>query len=245
MSELASDLIFILIVLLGAAILGFLIGYVIGEIQKKKSIKGLNHDLEKLKQQVLSITQEKETAVIELNKGKEDLIRELDLSQKELANCKAEKDQIESRSTQAKNKLEKRIEELEKELAHFKEEKDLLHERTQNLAKALEDIETDKTGEAPIARSSKASKTGGAAYNLKLIEGIGPKIEQLLKEEGLDTWVKLSMANPDDIRSILIRKGGSAYRVHDPRTWPYQAKLAAEGLWKDLKKYQDKLSGGR
>ena len=57
--------------------------------------------------------------------------------------------------------------------------------------------------------------------------------------------MKLSMASPDEIRSILIRKGGSAYRVHDPRSWPYQAKLASEGLWKDLKAYQDKLSGDK
>jgi predicted flap endonuclease-1-like 5' DNA nuclease len=207
MSELALDLIFIIIVLLGTAVLGILIGYVFGLIQKKKAIIGL---------------------------------------EKQILDLKNERIEIKTLTNDTRYKFEKRIDELETELSTYQEEKDELSKRTKDLMKALAEVR-EKTPVADTGSLSNKmdSKKGGAAYNLKIIEGIGPKIEEILKQEGLDTWVKLSMANPDEIRSILISKGGSAYRVHDPRSWPYQAKLASEGLWKDLKAYQDKLSGGK
>jgi hypothetical protein len=33
--------------------------------------------------------------------------------------------------------------------------------------------------------------------------------------------------------------------MHDPGTWPAQARLAANGEWPLLKEYQDELKGGR
>jgi hypothetical protein len=33
--------------------------------------------------------------------------------------------------------------------------------------------------------------------------------------------------------------------MHDPTTWPAQAKLAAAGKWDELKAMQDNLKGGR
>jgi len=37
----------------------------------------------------------------------------------------------------------------------------------------------------------------------------------------------------------------SRYKMHDPTTWPKQAKLAADGKWDELKKLQDELDGGK
>ncbi len=31
----------------------------------------------------------------------------------------------------------------------------------------------------------------------------------------------------------------------EPGTWPEQAKMAAEGKWDELKKWQDELNGGK
>ena len=81
--------------------------------------------------------------------------------------------------------------------------------------------------------------------DLKIIEGIGPKIEEILKKNGIDTWKKLSEAKPDEIKKILIEKGGERFKMHDPSTWPKQAELAYKGKWEELKKWQDQLNGGK
>ncbi|MFZ1703719.1 MAG: helix-hairpin-helix domain-containing protein [Saprospiraceae bacterium] len=80
--------------------------------------------------------------------------------------------------------------------------------------------------------------------DLKAVEGIGPKIESLLKEAGIHTWASLSSTKLDTIKDILD-KAGSRYQLADPTTWPKQAALAAEGKWDELQHYQDQLDGGR
>ena len=41
------------------------------------------------------------------------------------------------------------------------------------------------------------------------------------------------------------RAAGERFQMHDPTSWPDQAKLAAEGRWDELKELQDILQGGR
>ena len=81
--------------------------------------------------------------------------------------------------------------------------------------------------------------------DLQIIEGIGPKIERILRRSSIDTWKKLADGDAETIRDILITEGGARYKLHDPTTWSKQAQLAHEGKWKDLKELQDKLLGGR
>ncbi|GJM34207.1 MAG: hypothetical protein DHS20C18_32080 [Saprospiraceae bacterium] len=80
--------------------------------------------------------------------------------------------------------------------------------------------------------------------DLKIIEGIGPKIEQLLKDAGINTWQDLADAEVERLNDILS-VAGDRYRIHDPGTWPSQAQLAARGDWGLLAQYQDELKGGR
>lgn len=80
--------------------------------------------------------------------------------------------------------------------------------------------------------------------DLKIIEGIGPVIEGLFKDAGIDTWKKLADASVEHCQAILDN-AGERFRVHNPGTWPQQAKLAYEGLWEALKKWQDELDGGK
>lgn len=81
--------------------------------------------------------------------------------------------------------------------------------------------------------------------DLKIVEGIGDKIESILKNKGITTWYQLSQTSPERIKDILLADGGPGYKIHDPHTWPAQALLAFEGSWKQLKEYQDHLTGGR
>jgi predicted flap endonuclease-1-like 5' DNA nuclease len=80
--------------------------------------------------------------------------------------------------------------------------------------------------------------------NLQIIEGIGPKVAELLANNGVATWADLASKSPDEIKPIL-ESAGSAYKMMDPTSWPQQAKLAAEGQWTALIEYQRFLDGGK
>lgn len=80
--------------------------------------------------------------------------------------------------------------------------------------------------------------------DLKAVEGIGPKIEGLLKDAGINTWKELSEASADKINQIL-EDAGPRYKLADPTTWPKQAEMAHNGQWDDLREYQDFLNGGK
>ncbi len=80
--------------------------------------------------------------------------------------------------------------------------------------------------------------------DLKKVEGIGPKIEGLLNAAGITTFQQLANSNFDAVKAILVA-AGSRYQMKDPTTWMEQAKMAAEGRWEELKKWQDELDGGK
>jgi large subunit ribosomal protein L27 len=104
--------------------------------------------------------------------------------------------------------------------------------------------------EAPKAKASKSEKItlpSGKKIkqdDLKMVEGIGPKIEGLLNEGGIHTWEDLANAPTEKVQAILD-EAGPRYRMHDPATWAKQAKLAHEGQWEELEALQDRLDGGR
>ena len=80
--------------------------------------------------------------------------------------------------------------------------------------------------------------------DLKAVEGIGPKIEGLLKKAGINTWKALSEASVDAIKKVLD-DAGPRYKLADPGTWPKQAELADKGKWDELRTYQDQLIRGK
>lgn len=81
-----------------------------------------------------------------------------------------------------------------------------------------------------------------AADDLKVIEGIGPKIAAVLNQAGVTTFARLSTLTPDQIREILQ---AADLRLADPATWPEQARLAASGDAAGLQALQDRLKAGR
>lgn len=93
---------------------------------------------------------------------------------------------------------------------------------TAELSRAPDELDLD-SGAGVIGRTL-------AVDDLKVVEGIGPKIEQLLNDSGVHTWHDLSVADVDRLRSIL-QDAGARYRMHDPSTWPQQAALLVRGDW--------------
>lgn len=80
--------------------------------------------------------------------------------------------------------------------------------------------------------------------DLKIVEGIGPKIADLLIKDGIKTWEQLSEASVAHLKGILDAAGPN-FQIHNPGTWPSQARLANQGKWEELKKLQDELQGGK
>lgn len=80
--------------------------------------------------------------------------------------------------------------------------------------------------------------------DLTVVEGIGPKIQELFHNHDVKTWKALSECSVDKCQSVLL-SGGDRFKMHKPGTWPEQAKMAAEGRWADLLKWQDELDGGK
>jgi len=80
--------------------------------------------------------------------------------------------------------------------------------------------------------------------DLKIVEGIGPKIAGLFHNFDIKTWKALSETSVSKCQEVL-NSGGDRYRIHDPSSWPMQAKMCYEGKWKDLRKWQDEHKAGK
>jgi predicted flap endonuclease-1-like 5' DNA nuclease len=80
--------------------------------------------------------------------------------------------------------------------------------------------------------------------DLKVIEGIGPKIEELIHATGVRTWWALANTDAGALRSMLDA-AGPRYQIHEPGTWPQQAGLLAQGQWAEFKALIDSLEGGK
>jgi predicted flap endonuclease-1-like 5' DNA nuclease len=96
---------------------------------------------------------------------------------------------------------------------------------------------------APKA-AAKPAAVKTTADDLTKIEGIGPKIADLLKAEGIITFANLADAKVATLKTIL-EKAGKRFQMHDPATWTEQAKLAAKADWAKLDKLQAELKGGK
>ena len=112
--------------------------------------------------------------------------------------------------------------------------------------KAAPKAETKKAepkAAAPKAEAKKVApkKSTAKADDFKKIEGIGPKIATTIVEAGITTYAELAKTTPEAIAEIIAGVRGN----HVTDTWPAQAKLAAEGKWDELKKWQDELDGGK
>ncbi len=76
-----------------------------------------------------------------------------------------------------------------------------------------------------------------------VVEGIGPKINDLIHADSIHTYSELAKTSVDDIQKILDN-AGPRYRLAKPGTWPAQAEMAANNQWESLKIWQDELDGG-
>lgn len=106
-------------------------------------------------------------------------------------------------------------------------------------ARGIADIPPAPAGEITLPSGKKIEQD-----DLKIVEGIGPKIEGLLHDIDIRTWKQLTEAPLEKVQAMLD-EAGPRYRIHSPGTWARQAQLADEGKWEELEKLQDELDGGK
>lgn len=78
--------------------------------------------------------------------------------------------------------------------------------------------------------------------DLTIIEGIGPKVQAVLRAGGIHTLKQLSRTQPAKLKELLVAAGN---RISNPDTWPVQAALAAAGKMNELKTMHAGLKAGR
>jgi hypothetical protein len=67
---------------------------------------------------------------------------------------------------------------------------------------------------------------------------------EVFTEAGVASFAALSEKTAEELKAILDAAEGN-FAAHDPKTWSEQAKMAADGKWDELKKWQDELDGGK
>jgi predicted flap endonuclease-1-like 5' DNA nuclease len=113
---------------------------------------------------------------------------------------------------------------------------------TKTVTKAAPKAESKTT--VKVEKVAAPKKVASTKDDLKIVEGIGPKIEELLNAAGINTFAQLSKTKADALKAILAG-GGKRYAIHDPATWAQQAGLAATGKMEELKTWQAELTGGK
>jgi predicted flap endonuclease-1-like 5' DNA nuclease len=97
--------------------------------------------------------------------------------------------------------------------------------------------------ENPEAFKPKIAPFSEDPSDLTIVEGIGPMVADALRTAGITNWGELAAADTGRLREILEASGPN-YNMHDPASWPAQARLAAEGEWGMLDEYQKEMREG-
>lgn len=106
----------------------------------------------------------------------------------------------------------------------------------------------DESEVRPQSRIIDVGAARSVGFNLKhaddltIIEGIGPKIDELFHASGIISFSQLASLGVAEMIDILDR-GGPSFRSVNPGSWARQAELASENRWMELKRLQEELIG--
>ncbi len=219
-----QDLFIIIGMLVGAAILGYLIGWF------RKDYK-----IDQMKGYIVSLEDKVNRVQSERN-----------INERLLIDCQTEKKKMETEKT----KIERMLAECQGNLAlagvEISKLKVLESEKTDIIKEKVPKKKKAPLKEKSNARENKTKRqVSEKSDDLTIIEGIGPKIAGILKAAGIKTFKNLAKLNTEKISEILVKAGGNAYHRFDPTTWNRQAQLAAEGKLKELDELKVEMKGGR
>jgi predicted flap endonuclease-1-like 5' DNA nuclease len=133
----------------------------------------------------------------------------------------------------------------EKLVAQAKTIDELTNKLNELAAKFEEAKATNVTPPVPPLAVQEPPPPPPPADDLEAIEGIGPKIAEVLKNAGIRTYKDLAAASVATLKKILTDAGGAKFARNDSTTWPKQAQYIVAGDKAGLKAFQDALRGGR
>jgi len=193
------------------ALIPLLIGILIGWLLRQGRISSLSSSLEQQKKEL------------------EETRNELNTKSAEFTSLKYRHDDLEKDNRGLRTSLNSAQADL-----------DLFRSRIQELENELGVEASPLPGSHEATKVYKNYNQIFSSDNLQVIEGIGPKIEKVLKSGGVNTWADIASKSEEELRSVLAQ-GGDAYRIHNPSTWPKQAQMAVDGDWEKLIEYQKGL----
>src|SRR5690606_36519492 len=79
---------------------------------------------------------------------------------------------------------------------------------TEEVSAKSEDASSVTTAE-PLEEAPVTKPADKEEDDLKKIEGIGPKVAEVLNEAGITTFAKLATSKAEDIKDILEKSGGN------------------------------------
>ena len=121
---------------------------------------------------------------------------------------------------------------------------EIIEKGKQEKPKAVKAKAAAKTKPAAKTKSAVKAKPVEVKDDLTKVEGIGKKIEGLLNKSNIHSFKQLSKTTITGLKAVL-ESGGSKFSMHNPGSWPKQAKLAADGKWEELEVLQKQLKGGK
>ncbi len=223
-SPLTTYVVEIAIILLVAFILGYLLRLLLNDGLKDK-ISELEHENSMLKSRTLNTKVAEEPVGGEAQQDTAAMEAKLKQQTKEIQDLNDRLSECYGKRVAAENKLSQ----LQTKVDSAKSSESALNMEAEPIVAS-----------APVVNAP----VSNAKDSLRKIEGIGPKIEQLLHDGGVLTFTDLKNAKVERLKEILISAGPN-YAVHDPSTWGEQSALAEAGKWEVLAQLQDELKGGK
>lgn len=230
----------VLAMILGSALLGLLLGYLIWGW-----LRGRILQLEQRSKELERIAHLKDSQIIDLNTR----IKALDGERERLSSDLRLKSSQYTEAMAQVTALNERLGKMEQVEAPIDSEGADPARSEANVGNQVggevgKQVEATGTTEASLAIAASVFGKKVQANDLTVVEGIGPKIAGLLSDAGIPTWAALGDARIGTLREVL-ENAGPRYRMHDPETWARQSRMAASGEWKKLKVYQDSLNRGK
>jgi predicted flap endonuclease-1-like 5' DNA nuclease len=154
-----------------------------------------------------------------------------------------------NKAEQDLNSASRRIVNLENEVNECRKSYDKVNKEREKLLAERSGAMTSPA--APITKASTPEASSGISEiihdtkavfgyaikrnDLKIVDGIDPKIEKLLNDHGITDWAKMEMVDMNTLNNLLQSSG---YANLNPQSWPYQSSLARQGKWEELKTFQ-------
>ena len=109
-----------------------------------------------------------------------------------------------------------------------------------DIVDTVAEVIVETTDDKPTIEEPTPDTVG--ADDLKIIEGVGPKIAEAFNAAGITTFAQVADISPEAMNEIIT---GAGIASKSTETWSQQAAMARDGKLDELKVWQDELNGGR